>query len=64
MYKDSKASPRFMALSVHPYIMGAAHRVKYFRKIFEKIRKKKDVLFWTGSQIADWYMKVGPKPPE
>jgi allantoinase len=64
MYKDSKASPRFMAMSVHPYIMGAAHRVKYFRKIFEKIRKKKDVLFWTGSQIADWYKKVGPKAPE
>ena len=19
------------------------------------------MLFWTGSQIADWYMKVGPK---
>ena len=30
--------------------------------IFEKIRRKRDVLFWTGSQIADWYLKVGPKP--
>jgi len=42
--------------------MGAPHRAKYFRKIYEKIRKKRDVLFWTGSQIADWYTKVGPKP--
>jgi allantoinase len=42
--------------------MGAPHRARYFRKIFEKIRRKRDVLFWTGSQIADWYMKVGPKP--
>ena len=48
VYKDAKGSARVMAISVHPYIMGAAHRVKYFRKIFEKIRKKKDVLFWTG----------------
>ena len=64
IYKDSKGSARCMALSVHPYLMGAAHRVKYFRKIFQTIRKKKDVLFWTGSQIADWYMKTGPKPPE
>jgi allantoinase len=49
--------------SVHPYIMGAPHRVKYFRKIFEKIRKKNDVLFWTGEQIADWYLMTGPKVP-
>ena len=63
IYRDSKDSARVMAISVHPYIMGAPHRVKYFRKIFEKIRKKKDVLFWTGEQIADWFVKVGPKAP-
>jgi len=62
IYKDAKGSARVMAISVHPYIMGAPHRVKYFRRIFEKIRKKKDVLFRTGAQIADWYIKAGPKP--
>ena len=63
IYADSAASARIMALVVHPYIMGAPHRAKYFRQIFQKIRKKKDVLFWTGAQIADWYKKVGPKAP-
>jgi hypothetical protein len=43
--------------------MGAPHRAKYFRKIFEKIAKKKDELFWNGSQILDWYLKTGPKAP-
>jgi peptidoglycan/xylan/chitin deacetylase (PgdA/CDA1 family) len=62
IHKDAKHSARVMAISVHPYIMGAPHRAKYFRKIYEKIRKKRDVLFWTGSQIADWYKKVGPTP--
>jgi hypothetical protein len=52
-----------MALVVHPYIMGAPHRLKYFRRVFEKIRKKPDVLFWTGSQILDWYLRTGPKAP-
>ena len=63
IYKDAKAldSARVMAISVHPYIMGAPHRAKYFREIFAKIRKKKDVLFWNGAQIADWFMKTGPK---
>jgi len=63
IYADAAESARVMALSVHPYIMGAPHRVKYFRKIFETIRKKHDVLFCTGAQIVDWYLRAGPKPP-
>ena len=51
-----------MAISIHPYIVGAAHRTKYFRRIFEVIRNRPDVLFWTGEQIADWYVQTGPKP--
>jgi hypothetical protein len=52
-----------MALSVHPYIMGAPHRLKYFRRVFEVIRHKQDVLFWTGGQIVDWYRAAGLKAP-
>jgi len=63
IYADAEDSARVMALVVHPYIMGAPHRLKYFRKIFEHIRQKPDVLFWTGEQILDWYLKVGPKAP-
>jgi hypothetical protein len=43
--------------------MGAPHRAKYFRRIFEQIRSKRDVLFWTGEQILEWYLKVGAKAP-
>jgi allantoinase len=63
LYADSADTPRIMAMAVHPYIMGVAHRAKYFRRIFETIRKKSDVLFWTGGQIADWYLGAGPKAP-
>ena len=55
---------RVMALVVHPYIMGAPHRLQYFRKRFENIREKSDVLFWTGEQILEWYLQVGPKAPQ
>jgi peptidoglycan/xylan/chitin deacetylase (PgdA/CDA1 family) len=61
LYADAADGARIMALVVHPYIMGAPHRVKYFRRIFETIRGKTDVLFWTGEQILDWYLREGPK---
>ena len=29
----------------------------------EAMRRKSDVLFWTGGQILDWFLQVGPKAP-
>ncbi len=60
IYKDAKDSARCMAISVHPYIMGAPHRLKYFRKIVEKIASHDDVALMTGEQIADWYLAERP----
>jgi peptidoglycan/xylan/chitin deacetylase (PgdA/CDA1 family) len=56
LHADSAGSARVMALVVHPYIMGAPHRLKYYRHILERIRSYRDVLFWTGEQILDWYL--------
>lgn len=55
LYEDARDSARVMALVVHPYIMGAPHRLKWFRKVFERLSARKDVLFWTGEQILDWH---------
>src|ERR1700722_20411688 len=63
IHADAKDSARVMAISVHPYIMGAPHRTKYLRRVFETISKKSGVLFWTGEQILDWYLRAGPKAP-
>ena len=61
LYEDSARSARIMALVVHPYIMGAPHRLKYFRMALARIRERRDVLFWTGEQILDWYLReAGP----
>jgi hypothetical protein len=35
--------------------MGVPHRLKWFRKVFERLSARKDVLFWTGEQILDWH---------
>ena len=52
---DARGSARVMALVVHPYIMGAPHRLKYFRKAIAHIHGAGAVQFWTGEQILDWY---------
>jgi allantoinase len=56
LYADARRSARAMALVIHPYIMGAPHRLKYFRGALAHIRAHSDVVFWTGEQIVDWYL--------
>jgi peptidoglycan/xylan/chitin deacetylase (PgdA/CDA1 family) len=63
LYADAAGSARIMAIVIHPYVMGAPHRLKYFRAVLEAIRRRPGVLLWTGEQILDWYLGVGPKAP-
>jgi allantoinase len=62
LYHDAAQSTRVMALVVHPYIMGAPHRLKYLRNALARIREHRDVLFWTGEEILDWYLAQRPSP--
>ena len=55
LYEDAQDGARVMALVLHPYIMGAPHRLKYFKQVLETIRHKEGVIFWTGEQILDWH---------
>jgi allantoinase len=57
LYADAEGTARVMALVGHPYIMGAPHRLRYFRDALEHIRSRPGVLFWTGEQILDWYKR-------
>jgi allantoinase len=64
LYDDAAQSARIMALVVHPYIMGAPHRLKYLRNLLARIRNYRDVLFWTGEEILDWYLaETAPNDP-
>jgi allantoinase len=57
IYQDAAEGPRVMALVQHPYIVGAPHRLRYLRQAIEMVSARNDVLFWTGVQIADWFMQ-------
>jgi peptidoglycan/xylan/chitin deacetylase (PgdA/CDA1 family) len=58
LYQESQSSARVMAISLHPYLSGVPHRIGYVEELFEHILRKPDVLFWTGEQILDWYVKA------
>jgi len=59
IYEDAANSARVMALVVHPYIMGAPHRLRYFREALQHMTARSDVVFWTGERIYEWYVGVG-----
>jgi allantoinase len=62
LYKESADSVRVLAFGVHPYISGAAHRIKYFDEMLRYMKSQEGVVFWNGEQIHDWYAKQAGKP--
>lgn len=56
LYAESEAGMRVMAVSVHPYLSGVPHRIGYVEALFDHLRSKPGVLFWTGERILDWHL--------
>lgn len=57
LYEEGGESPRVMAISTHPYIMGVPHRIKYYDQIFEYISGFDGVRFMTAGEVLDWYLR-------
>jgi peptidoglycan/xylan/chitin deacetylase (PgdA/CDA1 family) len=55
LYEESAARPKFMAIAMHPYLSGVAHRIVHVRRIFEEILGRPGVACWDGTKILDWY---------
>ena len=52
IYADSAKSARVMALSIHPYIIEAPHRLKYLRRVIEVTRSPTGI--WLSGQRHPW----------
>jgi len=57
LYDEGKERAKIMAIAVHPYISGVPHRIKYFERVLETLKKKSGVVFWNGEQILRWYLE-------
>lgn len=55
LYLESESITRVMAISLHPYITGAPHRIRYLEEFYRYILDKPGVFHWTGEMILDWY---------
>jgi allantoinase len=55
LYEEGRSISRVMAISVHPYLSGVPHRIKYLEKLLEYVKGHDGAVLWTGEQILDWY---------
>lgn len=55
LYLDGRTTPRVMGISIHPYLTGVPHRIKYLEQLYDYIRGHEGVVHWTGAEILDWY---------
>lgn len=58
LYEEGAKHTRIMAISVHPFLSGAPHRIKYLAELYDYILSKPDVCMMTGEEILDWYKTV------
>ena len=62
LWQESSTIARVMAISVHPYITGAPHRIAMFERLLDYVQSKSGVVIRTGAAIADWYKAQVPPP--
>ena len=61
LYLEGERVPRVMAISIHPYLTGVPHRIKYLEALYDHILGHEGVVMWTGEQILDWYRGQAPE---
>jgi len=55
LYQEGAEIPRVMAISIHPYLTGVPHRIKYLEALYDHILGHDDIVVWTGEEILDWF---------
>lgn len=58
LYEEGAERPKILAIAIHPYLSGQPARSKYLEAIYEYFSKFEGVLYWTGEEILDWYLKA------
>jgi peptidoglycan/xylan/chitin deacetylase (PgdA/CDA1 family) len=59
---EGARSPRVLAIALHPYLTGAAHRIAVLDRVFDYARGHGEICVMTASELLDWYTAQVPKP--
>jgi peptidoglycan/xylan/chitin deacetylase (PgdA/CDA1 family) len=55
LYQEGADNARIMAISIHPYITGVPHRIRYLEELLDYVGGHDGVAWMTASEIGDWY---------
>jgi peptidoglycan/xylan/chitin deacetylase (PgdA/CDA1 family) len=58
LWREGEHTARVMAISLHPYLTGAPHRIRYLEALYEHIGAHSGVLMCTGEEILDLYRRT------
>lgn len=61
--RELETSPRVLPIGLHPHLIGVPHRIGYLAKMLDLLSARDDVVFMTGSQIADWFTAADTEGP-
>ena len=56
LWQEGTEIPRVMAISIHPYLTGVPHRIKYLEALYDHILGHEGVWMATGAEILDCYL--------
>lgn len=57
LYQEGETVPRVMAITIHPYLTGVPHRIRYLESLLDYIRGHEHVAWCTGGEIMNCYQK-------
>ena len=55
---ELERGPRVISLSLHHHLSGVLHRVRFVEKMLDALLARRDTVFMTGGQIADWFIEA------
>lgn len=58
---ESHEQPRIITLGLHPHLIAVPHRFPVLMEMINLLRQRDDVVFLTGSEIADWFTSECPQ---
>jgi allantoinase len=58
LYLEGSDNARVMAISIHPYITGVPHRIRYLEELLDYVGNHDGTVFMTASEIGDWYTRA------